>query len=73
MLNKLRHTFFLFVVLTFNGYSQSLSINETIAYLNKLSTEHPGKGYYESNTDAIINAGSDCELKIVYNLVLTPY
>lgn len=64
----MRYLFFLFLLFTLKGYSQSLSIDEPIAYLNKLSFEHPGKGYYESAADGIFNAGNNCEIKIIYKL-----
>ena len=64
----MRYLFILFILVTVKGYSQSLSIDETIAYLNKLSFEHPGNGYYESAADGIFNAGNNCEIKITYKL-----
>jgi predicted aspartyl protease len=64
----MKYLFVLFLLFTVKGYSQSLSIDETIAYLNKLSFEHPGKGYYESAADGIFNAGNNCEIKITYKL-----
>ena len=65
---NMRNILLFLLLQSLNGFSQALTIDETVAYLNKLSTEHPGKGYYESNIDAIFNAGSECELKIVYKL-----
>lgn len=64
----MKYFFILFLLFSVKGYSQSLSIDETIAYLNKLSFEHPGKGYYESAADGIFNAGNNCEIKITYKL-----
>jgi aspartyl protease family protein len=62
----MKYLIFLFLLFTITGYSQSLSIEETIKYLNKLSYEHPGIGYYESAVDGILNAGNNCEIKITY-------
>ena len=43
---------------------------QTIAYLNKLSKEHPGQGYYENDADAILNTGNNCKINIVYFIAL---
>lgn len=59
---------FLLLLFSIKGLSQSLTINETIDYLNKLSAEHPGTWYYESSVDAILNSGDNCKNEISYKI-----
>ena len=59
---------FLLLLFSIKGFSQSLSINETIDYLNKLSAEHPGTWYYESSADALLSSYDNCKNEIVYKI-----
>ena len=59
---------FLLLLLSIKGLSQSLSINETIDYLNKLSVEHPGTWYYESSADALLSSYDNCKNEITYKI-----
>ncbi len=59
---------FLLLLFSIKGFSQSLTINETIDYLNKLSAEHPGTWYYESSVDALLNSFDNCKNEITYKI-----
>ncbi|TXI80818.1 MAG: hypothetical protein E6Q39_02135 [Crocinitomicaceae bacterium] len=58
----------LLLLLSLKGFSQSLTIEETITYLNKLSAEHPGTWYYEKSADALLNAYDECKNEITYKI-----
>jgi hypothetical protein len=59
---------FLLLLFSIKGFSQSLTINETIDYLNKLSAEHPGTWYYENSADALLNSYNNCKNEIIYKI-----
>ncbi len=62
--------FFLFLLLSIKGFSQSLTVEETIDYLNNLSSEHPGTWTYENEADKYLYfAILGCENKVTYKII----
>lgn len=58
----------LLLLISLNGFSQSLTIEETVTYLNKLSAEHPGTWFYENSVDALLNSYDECKNEITYKI-----